>query len=738
MRVDRSLGVALVLATLAAGPAAAEQIQLPATEVLTARPYAPPPLAQPAITLNDAVLLALRHSPHIVRGAEHVRLAEGRYREARGLFDYTLRISPGAFIRLQEMTPALLKRERIKRDAIAGVRSSFLAAGDAYRQILKGDLTTVPLCPDLLGRTGLGSGNTAVNLDRADPTEVALSGVDRSLGTFNVDLGRGLGTSLISRICRAQPRTVFTSEAFVDIWEDTIRIIDFTGGRGLEGALLSASQISRETFTLVEEIARTVAQRADIALDRLGPIGRDELKRNAMLDASFIKPFRMGSTLRVDYHLEGQEHNYIGKPLDPAFGALDIPHMFFSGVFGTLIQPLGRSRGAKAAAATERAAQAFLTGEREQLRHDASGAALRTVLAYLNLIAAEQRVRLVEESRARHAEILRLTAQRVAAGAIAQVETERVRAHEAIVQSAVNQAQTDLLAARLSLADAMGVSVASVDAAPTAIEAFSPEFATVPDLDVLFKQAQLLRRDTRAAEARKTSATALFEGARSTARPLLDLTVTVGMSNLYESPFFRYLPDEQKSIVDTRARVVTPAVTGTPVPPDKPVRYWDPRGYSRALTGRYEPFVRVGFTWELPFGNNRAKGRVAQARAALSAATIDVLNLDRGIHESIIESKATLDRAARAVAEWESAVGNSAKTFDSQQRLLESGVVTLIDLLLTEEALAASQQQLLVRRQVYLSALSRLKFDLGELVTFDGPGTAGELVRFLSTGFTSR
>jgi outer membrane protein TolC len=108
------------------------------------------------------------------------------------------------------------------------------------------------------------------------------------------------------------------------------------------------------------------------------------------------------------------------------------------------------------------------------------------------------------------------------------------------------------------------------------------------------------------------------------------------------------------------------------------------------------------------------------------------------VRESVVESKETLDRAARAVTQWELAVASSAKTFDSQQRLLESGVVTLIDVLLTEEGLAAAQQELLVRRQVYLSALGRLKFDLGELVTFDSPGTTGELVRFLSTGFTRR
>jgi outer membrane protein TolC len=128
------------------------------------------------------------------------------------------------------------------------------------------------------------------------------------------------------------------------------------------------------------------------------------------------------------------------------------------------------------------------------------------------------------------------------------------------------------------------------------------------------------------------------------------------------------------------------------------------RGYSRAITGRYEPFVTVGFNLELPFGNNRGKGRVAQAQAGVRAASIDVLNLNRTIQDNVVEVRQTLGRAANAVAQWETAVSNSQHTFASQERLLESGTTTLIDVILTEVELAADLQLMLLDRQIYLSS----------------------------------
>jgi len=47
---------------------------------------------------------------------------------------------------------------------------------------------------------------------------------------------------------------------------------------------------------------------------------------------------------------------------------------------------------------------------------------------------------------------------------------------------------------------------------------------------------------------------------------------------------------------------------------------------------------------------------------------------------------------------------------------------TLFDALLTEEDTTQDKLQLIGQRQIYFSTLARLKFETGELLTFDGPG----------------
>ena len=108
------------------------------------------------------------------------------------------------------------------------------------------------------------------------------------------------------------------------------------------------------------------------------------------------------------------------------------------------------------------------------------------------------------------------------------------------------------------------------------------------------------------------------------------------------------------------------------------------------------------------------------------------------IEQNVVNARDTVERAARAVTEFETAVGNSRRTFESQQRLLESGTVTLIDVLLTEEDLAQEQLQLLLQQLLYRSAIARLKFELGELVVFENAGTATEQIRVPSSSFTIR
>jgi outer membrane protein TolC len=425
--------------------------------------------------------------------------------------------------------------------------------------------------------------------------------------------------------------------------------------------------------------------------------------------------------------MQSQEHNFVDKPLDPTFGGFETPPQFFSSATGTLTMPLGRGRGSAATAASERAAAAIVAGEREQFRHNVSEEVFRTVLSYLNLVAAQETVTQVEASIGRQQQILNLSEARVKAGELAQADLARVRASAAGVDGSLAQARAALVTARIALAEQIGVRVEDLQAAPLAAQNFASGSPAQADVDRLIAQALESRRDLRAAQARREAAAALAAGARANARPRLDLTLTGGLFNLDDSDFFKFLPDERLPIISSTSGLPTSPVTGTPVPPLDPVRYYSPVGYGRAISSRHTPFVTVGLTIELPFGNNSARGRVAQAEATLTSSAIQSEDLRRVIGESVVELTESLRRSGASLAQWEAAVAQGVETLDGRIRMFQAGDTTLIDALLTEEGLTGDYLQLVRQRQSYLSALARLKLELGELVVVDETNAAGQL-----------
>lgn len=751
MRRPHLVAALTVLCLGAAAAAPAQIVQVPEADVLAPSTADPVRLDQPTISLAEAVTLAIEHNPAIAQSAEALRGAAGRHRESRGLFDPRLRFLPSVTFDLQEMAPFLKAREINKRETIRIIRDDFTILTQALRGVIDSTSTVPPRCPSGLQLQNGQLDFTGANLDLSgrDEVEVALLGANTTLQSALVEIGQGL-TFDISDICRTEPRQLLSPELMIG----ALRRIDQSGGLGLEGILTSVAQIPRETRILQEDITRTVAQRARLALDRLGPLADDELKRNITLDVNLSKVFRNGLTLDGGYQMQSQEHNFVDKPLDPTFGGFETPPQFFSNATASVTIPIGRGRGRAATASSEQAAGLIASGERAQFRHDIAEEVFRTVLSYLDLVAAQETVRRFEESSARQQQIFDLSSARVNAGELAQADLARVQASAAGVEGALALAQADLVSARIALAEQIGVRVDDLDDAPLAAQDFVDAITTVEDVDRLIAMALASRHDVRAASARREAAVALAAGARANARPRLDLTLTGGVFNLYDSPFFKFLPDEGGAIICSPAAPLekadcnfpagvgvalpTSPVTGTPVPPLSAVRYYSPVGYGRALTGRHTPFVTVALDIELPFGNRTARGRVAQAEATLTTSAIQSENLRRVIGENVVELAGTVRRAASSLAQWEAAVAEGTETLEGRVRMFQVGDTTLIDALITEEGLTGDHLQLVRQRQAYLSALARMKLELGELVVVDDSGPTAGLVRFDAGTFAAQ
>lgn len=711
--------LALSLTAPAQGqPAAA--VEVPARELTTSREFAPP--APPAtLTLADSVQLALRHAPGLAAGAESVQGAIARAQRTRGAFDAVFRVAPGVRFEQTQIRPEFREAEFQNRLGLQVIADDFTLLNRAFRDLFDLPAGGSPPCPR--GFLGVTSG-IGFTTDLRDPAELSQIGIDRDVFfRINLDLG-GLENLIdLADICSIDPYAREGDSLLARYLAKT----NISGGQALEGILLSTDQLRREFFGLSAELSEAIAARARLGLERLGPIAEDQLRRVFTFEAGWAKTWRSGIGLSADLLLQADEQAYRDRVLDPGFGGLGIPNAFPSRASVTLALPLGRGLGAVANAAQERAAAIAVGAETDRLRHSVSQVALSATLAHLNAVAAEQVAALLAESAERQRQLTELVDQQVSIGDVARMDLDRTQARAAQVASSAARARLDVVDARISLLETIGLD-AGAGPPPVASDVFADVPAASPlSLDAMADAALARRLDLRGAERQASAAAALTAGASADLRRVFDLSVTAGMSNRYESPFFRYFEDERFPIYSDFE---------TPDPIKSPVRWYSPRGLYRTLTGRWEPFVSMQFDVEIPIGNNSARGRFAQSQATERQSRIAAADLRRLIRAGVRNAGDALQQAALAVGERRAAVARSTDALSGALEQLRAGEITVIDTLTTEETLTRDKIDLVRALLVYHSTMARLRYETGDLVAWEGEGTEGERVRFATALFT--
>jgi len=437
-------------------------------------------------------------------------------------------------------------------------------------------------------------------------------------------------------------------------------------------------------------------------------------------------------TVGAAMHFDSSLDNFKDKSLDPNFGGAGKPMFFRSNATGNISVPLMRGRGI-GATANERAAQLSLSAETDRLRHTISEETFRTATAYLNLIAAQESVKSFEESMVRQNQIAQLTQRRIAAGDLAAVETARTLARSNAVATSLSQARSEVVGARVALAEAMGVDADTIANAPLAAETFSMTPKTIPAIDALFATATQSRLDARALGSLRAAAKILEEGALVNAKPRLDLFARAGMGTFFDNLQFFFNPDEVNPIFTLLPQEGPPAVTSGAV------RFSSPIGFYRAMfTRKWRPLWNVSLTLDLPFKNNRLRGAVVEAEAALTRAEVQERDLLRVIRENIVSEVDSLKKEAESIQFAVAALAASRQTVDGAIARYQTGDLTLIDTLLSEEDLTQDRLALIRLWQQYLSELVRLRFETGTLVSFTGISVAPDQLRFDPSEFVVR
>jgi outer membrane protein TolC len=697
----------------------------------------PPPGAQPgvvrpaprlqtnAITLSDAIQSTIERNPTLALAAATTDVLTGQWQTTRGTFDARFQVTPSALFHMQPVQPGLLANASRARETLVGIVNNFTQLTGVLQTSIRNNQIVAPRCPgNLVFSFGGFQVNNAfllqpVNVDRIDPAEQTALGTKTFLnGTPIGDILSGIN---LTNICTNTVAAGLSPSNFFQAIRDiaNTHAIDQEGGQGLNGFLASTSQIIPEIRLSELSIFNTAAIRGQLALERLGPLPVDDIQRTTALDVTFFKPFRSGINLTANYTTLSVDHKFRDKPYDPSFGGLGLPPEFASGVQFTLAMPLGKGRGSTGLLAPERAANFMVLGQRENVRHSATEEAFRTSLAYLNVVAAQQTLAVLQESQTRQQRLVQLTEQAVQLGDLPRVEIDRARARATRVDSAVSGARAALVTARVSLAEAIGVEAQGLEGTPLPTENFSSSVVTLPPVDQLVTRALSLRRDVRVRQQQEMASETLRLGAVANLRRRFDFSLNGGYANIYDSPIYRYLPDEQNPIIPTSTAIV-----------ERAIHYYSPRGYYRAVKGRYEPFINAQFSVNLPFANNGARGRLRQAESTLSSSRIDAQDLNRSIRENVVDVAGQLERSAASLERWEAAVRADEETLQGVLQRFEIREVTLIDALITEEATTRDKLQLISQRQIYLSTLARLKFETGELLTFDTEGPSLRTFKF--------
>lgn len=694
------------------GPA---ELRLRAADVLNAPAKLPsaPQLGSTALSIEDALRLTLTHDPVLQQGRQTLAAADARLQEARGLFDTVVSIGPGGSYIREPLQPFLRRIEIDRRNQLSAVAQVFGALEAGVRAQLASSTPRPPFCPNLFA---VETGNPGAARNRRVAPRADGFRFDPRLdpvGTFEIFNGiisTPFGDFRLTDLCRPPGEGEAPASVFAELW----RRLRAVGGYGLDAVIDGASQLPFELLGGMAELSETLNTRAALGLDRLGRVPDDEVRKGLFVEARVERPLRSGIRLTTTLRISSEQLGFAGKPFDPAFGGRPVRPRFPSFVELKGEVPLGKGRGRVSAGSAERAAELSALAAREALRNQVAEELFRTVVAYVALAVAEERVVMLKTSLGRGEDVAALGEKMIEVGEIAAIERGRVAGRVAALREAVAQADAAVITARRSLVEAMGVRVSSFVDGPHATTPLPlPGAGTIPPVEALLADARTLRHDPLAVRRLRDAAAALSAAAVADLRREVTLDARAGMSTFYESPFFRFFPDEQQPI-------------GVPGESQSPVGIGSFRGYGRIFSGAWKPYALVSLTFDLPLANRTARGRAEQARASLARSEVVARDLDRTIGAEVVRVSAAVRATAEILERRRRTLELLEQTYAGTVQRFRMGEVTMVDLLLTEEELTAELLARLNDLQIYSTALARLRFETGTLARYQQAGVVAE------------
>lgn len=634
-----------------------------------------PRFDQPAISVGQAVDLSLTYDPSVHLALKARELEQGILQETSGQFDRSVQVSLDQTFERGQLAPGLQRKQ-------AGQRTLFRILSTVLQRVA-----------DDLRRNLAENAGARVFIDCATLAKEGGEGVlaqGSEIVIINPETGERTTIACTTPEQRALQEA---NDAFLDALiaaaknDEQRQKLEALRARGIE--------LSRAVIQEVIDILDIVAAEQRERLRRLGETPTIQHRHITLLALGYRMPFRTGVVLRPTFALRRTDEYLIAKrTIKNAFGGRSTPTTYDAALGFQLDVPLLRGRGYIATAGAERAAEIGVAASDADYHQAQSVSALRTLLDYWSLVAAQKRLALAEESYQRQEQLVGIARALQEADEIARIDVLNVDARISDAQSSVSAARASVNAARVALARDIGLRVDRVEDAPLATDDFpevaTPEQLAAPSGPAALEPVFARRFDVIAATRRVDSARVILATEREQLKRRLDLGLT-----MYYAGF-----EENQNLG---------------------------KGLGGALFDEWVgPSVALTLSLDVPFRNNVAIGRFAQASALENQSILLRTDLTRSISTRVIQAIGTLQLAADAVRRQDDAARLYRRTIADEYEKYRAGASTIIDVILTEENLTNTLASQIEARLAYATALARLRFEMGLLVRTSGDSATFE------------
>lgn len=415
----------------------------------------------------------------------------------------------------------------------------------------------------------------------------------------------------------------------------------------------------------------------------------DRILKSNTLDfySSLQKKVRTGQLLKLDLQHSFNNDNYpfnnFSQYIGPRIGDYTQVLKF------SAVQPLLRGRGRNIATMSERVAELYIEITKENTVYNNSYEILQIGDAYWKYYTAFKNLEIYLENEKRVKNVLDMTQELVKADKKPAGDLSQIYADLANQQKLTVSAQQDLYNARLYLGRMVGLS----DADSRNIGDPMNEYPTITESGVqnldkeFFTNLALQKRNDLIAAQKTISASEMqYELAENNKKPQLDLEGFVFYGSASQGNGKNY---RLSSLVNEEGRYM---------------------GVGAKLT----------FSFDL--NNNLAKGNLARSKVALNDQNIVTQNLERNIHLNISSSVNNLSSSILILERSKESLENYRQAFNDEQVKFQTGLTTLLNLILFQERLTNSELQYLQAQQNFALSILNLRHETGTLISQDANG----------------